>query len=308
MRILVLGGTAWLGGEVAREALGRGHEVTALARGESGRPPTDVTLAGRTGPGLTPTTPSGASVGTASSTCHASRACPVRPGALADQTAHWVFVSSCSVYAAHDTPGLTSPRPCCHHWTPRRPLSRHTGRGRWPASRRCWRRWAPSTPWWPVRAHRRPGRPLGPHGLLAPAFRPPGDGGRHRAGPRLPRAGDPAGRRARPGRLVVDAVEHQTSGVFQCRQRGPCPLPSTWPPPAPLRATRARSRRCPRGGWQTRESRSGPASARCPSGCTRQGGRVSRRATPRRPGQPACASAPWQTPGRQPGVGAPGRP
>lgn len=35
MRILILGGTAWLGGTVAKTALAAGHEVACLARGSS---------------------------------------------------------------------------------------------------------------------------------------------------------------------------------------------------------------------------------------------------------------------------------
>lgn len=44
MRILILGGTAWLGGYLAETALVAGHEVTCLARGTSGSVPRGATL------------------------------------------------------------------------------------------------------------------------------------------------------------------------------------------------------------------------------------------------------------------------
>ena len=98
--LLVLGGTSWLGGLVARRGLERGLEVTCLARGESGSAPDGVTWV---------------RADRASSTAYdevAGRDWDVvvdvswQPGfvrsalaALAGRTAQWVYVSSISAYA-----------------------------------------------------------------------------------------------------------------------------------------------------------------------------------------------------------------
>ena len=106
MAILILGGTSWLGGEVARAALVAGHAVTCLARGVSGQAPPGVTFvcADR-------------GEDTAYDQVRDQDWDGVvdlswQPGfvrgavtALAERTRTWVYVSSCSVYAAHDMIG-----------------------------------------------------------------------------------------------------------------------------------------------------------------------------------------------------------
>ncbi|CAG7573057.1 nucleoside-diphosphate-sugar epimerase [Barrientosiimonas humi] len=105
MRLLVLGGTAWVGGQVAAEALRRGHEVVCLARGESGQVPEGATLvrgdrdavegyAGLTGA-------FDAVVDVARDPQHVRTATE----ALSSRAGHWVFVSTSSVYADERTPG-----------------------------------------------------------------------------------------------------------------------------------------------------------------------------------------------------------
>ena len=106
MKILVLGGTSWLGGEVARVALDRDHTVTCLARGESGQAPPGATFVradrgeetaydrvrDQDWDGIVDVSWQPGFVRRAIS-------------ALGGRTRRWVYVSSCSVYAAHDTIG-----------------------------------------------------------------------------------------------------------------------------------------------------------------------------------------------------------
>jgi 2'-hydroxyisoflavone reductase len=97
---LVLGGTSWVGGRIAEEVLGRGHDVTCLARGESGDAPTGASFvqADRSAPGAYEQV-------TGQRWDHVvdvSR----QPGqvrsaiaALGPLASHWTFVSTVSVYA-----------------------------------------------------------------------------------------------------------------------------------------------------------------------------------------------------------------
>ena len=115
--LLVLGGTSWLGGKVARLALARGHRVTCLARGESGSVPdgaqwvpadrSDVgAYAGVTGRAWD------ATIDVTRQPTHARSALT----ALASQSAHWIYVSSCSVYADDSTPDTDETAPLREPW------------------------------------------------------------------------------------------------------------------------------------------------------------------------------------------------
>lgn len=108
MRLLVLGGTVFVGHAVAAEGVRRGHEVVCAARGESGQVPDGATLVRvdrDAEDGLDGLTGEFDAVVDVSPLSYPWVARALRT--LGDRVAHWSFVSTINVYADTATPGLT---------------------------------------------------------------------------------------------------------------------------------------------------------------------------------------------------------
>src|SRR6185369_9678425 len=107
MRLLVLGGTRFLGRHVVDAALGRGHEVTVFnrSRNNGGLPPDVETLVGDRDGGLSPLKGRrwDAVVDTSG---YVPRVVRDSARLLTDAAEHYVFVSSLSVYSSFEAPNL----------------------------------------------------------------------------------------------------------------------------------------------------------------------------------------------------------
>jgi nucleoside-diphosphate-sugar epimerase len=106
MRILILGGTAFLSAEIARQAAAAGHAVTCLARGSAATPPegTAWLRADRT-TGLPAYAEAAGDWDAVIDVARDPEQAKDALEALAPAAAHWTVVSSCSVYADHSVPG-----------------------------------------------------------------------------------------------------------------------------------------------------------------------------------------------------------
>ena len=104
-RTLILGGTAWLGREIAEQLVAKGEEVTCLARGESGAVPRGVRFvrSDRRAPGAYDSV-IGSHWDEIIELTYDADLVTGALEALAGNTQHWTLVSSVSVYASNSEP------------------------------------------------------------------------------------------------------------------------------------------------------------------------------------------------------------
>ncbi|WP_159945532.1 MULTISPECIES: NAD-dependent epimerase/dehydratase family protein [unclassified Nocardiopsis] len=112
MRLLVLGGTEFVGRAVVEDALARGWEVTVFHRGRHAAPPGASALHGdRTGPGGLAALETGRWDAVVDTWSGAPAAVTAAARLLADRVGHYAYVSSRSVYAFPARAGLDEDGP-----------------------------------------------------------------------------------------------------------------------------------------------------------------------------------------------------
>jgi 2'-hydroxyisoflavone reductase len=116
MRLLVLGGTRFLGRHFVDDALGRGHEVTVFTRGSTAPPWGGAVkhVVGNRDPRIAPglaALGSGEWDAAIDTSGYVPRCVKAGAELLAGRVAHYTFVSSLSVYADATDPGLTVAAP-----------------------------------------------------------------------------------------------------------------------------------------------------------------------------------------------------
>ncbi|MDG4798898.1 NAD-dependent epimerase/dehydratase family protein [Micromonospora sp. WMMD1082] len=113
MRLLVMGGTGFVGGVTVAEAVRRGWSVTVFNRGRHGAPPAGVRrlVGDRTAPDGLAALADGEWDVVVDTWDGAPRVARAAARELSDRVGHYVYVSSCSVYAPPVRAGATEQSP-----------------------------------------------------------------------------------------------------------------------------------------------------------------------------------------------------